>query len=447
MSTYTPITTTVLTSTASSVTFNSIPQNYTDLRIVISAKMNTTTGQLYMLFNGDGGTNYSRTMVWNNGTSYGSNRDSTYSTLNIDYYGIVSTDRFNTQILDLMQYSNTNITKNCLFRNVNTEYGNDVVAGLWNNTNAITQIVIYASQTLAIGSTFSLYGIAAGGGYATGGNTVTTDGTYWYHTFLSSGAFVPTRNLTNVDYLVVAGGGGGGRENFQSGSGGGGGAGGLRSTVTATGGGGSLESKLSLTANTSYQVIVGSGGAGYTGDAGTGSNGSDSVFSTITSAGGGGGGGGTSARTSGMAGGSGGGAASNTGTTTYGEGTANQGYRGGSGGGGLNNAPAGGGGGAGAVGGNSTSTDGGAGGAGVAVSISGSSVTYAGGGGGCSNSNSGAGGAGGAGGGGTGATYTSANATAGAANTGGGAGGSGNGGSSSASRAGGSGIVIVRYAV
>jgi hypothetical protein len=449
MSTYTPIASQTLGSTASSVTFSSIPQNYTDLVLITStaSDISADTNSMSCQFNSDTGANYSSTYLYGTGSSSAVSGRTANSTG--CFIGRHNPTEYGTGVTHFLNYSNSTTYKSVLSSggvasSLLIEYINT-----WRNTSPIRSMTItpISATTFDAGCTFNLYGIVSGGGYALGGDTVTTDGTYWYHTFLNSGAFVPTRNLTNVDYLVVAGGGGGGRENFQSGSGGGGGAGGLRSTVTATGGGGSLESKLSLTASTSYQVIVGSGGAGYTGDAGTGSNGSDSVFSTITSAGGGGGGGGTSARTSGMAGGSGGGAASNTGTTTYGEGTANQGYRGGSGGGGLNNAPAGGGGGAGAVGGNSTSTDGGAGGAGVAVSITGSSVTYAGGGGGCSNSNSGAGGAGGAGGGGTGATYTSANATAGAANTGGGAGGSGNGGSSSASRAGGSGIVIVRYAV
>jgi hypothetical protein len=94
---------------------------------------------------------------------------------------------------------------------------------------------------LSTGSTFYLYGVAKLGTepaispYATGGDTIMTDGTYWYHTFISSGTFTPQKAIS-CDYLVVAGGGGGGTLH-----GAGGGAGGLRSTVTATGGGGSLE--------------------------------------------------------------------------------------------------------------------------------------------------------------------------------------------------------------
>lgn len=80
-----------------------------------------------------------------------------------------------------------------------------------------------------------------------------------------------------LEYLVVAGGGGGGGTPAPNSSGGGGGgAGGFR---TGTG--------LSVAAGTNYTVTVGSGGAGQTGG---GSNGTNSIFSSITSTGGGGGG-------------------------------------------------------------------------------------------------------------------------------------------------------------
>ncbi len=79
----------------------------------------------------------------------------------------------------------------------------------------------------------------------------------------------------NVDFLVIAGGGSGGGQ-YQ---GGGGGAGGTRCTVDQTGGLGTLETVLSLLPSTNYTVTVGAGGPQATG---TGNNGSNSVFSTIT---------------------------------------------------------------------------------------------------------------------------------------------------------------------
>ena len=253
------------------------------------------------------------------------------------------------------------------------------------------------------------------------GGTITTSGSYTIHTFTSSGTLVVTGDGT-VDYLTVAGGGGGGKDDYSAGrGGGGGGAGGYRTASSFN------------VSSQSYTITVGAGGA--PGNV-TGTNGGDSVFSTVTSTGGGGGGGhSASANAQGSAGGSGGGGSNGQ---AGGAGTAGQGNTGGTGG---PDAPymGAGGGGASAVGASigSGQTAGGAGGAGTASSISGSSVTYAGGGGGGGGSGS-AGGAGGSGGGGAGSTTSTG--TSGTANTGG-----GGGGTRGTPGSGGSGIVIIRY--
>jgi hypothetical protein len=439
MSTRTPITSQVVTANVATVTFNSIPQNYTDL-ILISSPVSTTGTNTFLTlrYNEDSGSNYSSTIMRGNGSTTGGVSLSNTSVSYISYSNEVSTTAGRSIIITQLQnYSNSTTNKTSITRNNDSALITEEIISLWRNTSPITSITIdmdASGDTIAIGSTFNLYGIQEGGGYALGGDTVTTDGTYWYHTFLSSGAFIPSKILT-VDYLVVAGGGGGGSPRS-----GGGGAGGLRSTVTATGGGGSLETALSLTANTPYPVTVGAGGTGGTGGTGTGTNGGNSAFSTITSTGGGFGGIGSGSNSDGFGrvGGSGGGGAGNNGDRAGGSGTANQGFAGGTG---TDSAQygAGGGGGAGAVGASGTTSTGGNGGAGVAVAISGSSVTYAGGGGaGILSGTAGSGGSGGGGGGG-------APGTAGTANTGGGGGGST--GASGTGGAGGSGIVVVRYAV
>jgi hypothetical protein len=255
----------------------------------------------------------------------------------------------------------------------------------------------------------------------------------------TSGWVIPTSNAGTTgpytaNFLVIAGGGGTSRDN-----GGGGGAGGYRTSFNseASGGGGSSESSLALTVGQTYTIAVGGGGA--TGGSAHGANGDNSSISgtgitTITSTGGGGGGSRVEGQKNGRDGGSGGGGSYNVGST-YGNGTANQGYRGG--GNGNDNAPAAGGGGAGAVGANNGD---GSGGNGVASTISGSSVTRAGGGGGGTNSGSvppGGSGGGGAGG-------VSNDGVGGSTNTGGGAGGGGN--NSTTGSAGGSGVVILRVA-
>ena len=248
---------------------------------------------------------------------------------------------------------------------------------------------------------------------------------------------VSTTNTTpTVEYLVVAGGGGGGK---GGGGGGGGGAGGYR---TATG--------FSVTGGIPITVTVGGGGAGSTSTyTAGGNNGNDSVFSTITSTGGGYGSSansGTNYGSPGGSGGSGGGGAQRNASATGGVGntpstTPSQGNNGGNGSFSSNADAGGGGGGAGAVGASAAGlNDGGAGGIGLSSSISGTATYYAGGGGGSGNTNGAVGGTGGGGSGGGG----SGGSTAGTANTGGGGG--GNGSSAYNGSAGGSGIVVIRYA-
>ena len=270
---------------------------------------------------------------------------------------------------------------------------------------------------------------------ATGG-TVTTCGDFKIHTFNSDATFcvsaggLPSGSNT-VEYLVVAGGGGGGSPGTR---GGGGGGGGYR-----------FASCFSVTAQ-GYPITIGSGGA--VGD-GTPTSmtpstvapncGSNSVFSTITSAGGGRGGIGgfsTPGTVCGHGGGDGGsGGGGGTGCAQQGPvGTGNtppvsppQGNNGGLGAPGPQNNAGGGGGGAGAVGTASPSSGvGGAGGAGSNASPI-DSTLRAGGGGARGNTTDGLGGPGGGG---------DAPAGAGTVNTGGGGAGGG---------AGGSGIVILRY--
>jgi hypothetical protein len=422
---------------AASVTFNSIPQTgYTDLVIKVSART-TRTGfvndSLLVRFNGST-TGYSYRSVYgfagSAGSVSGSNNQATYA---LDAPSATA-NTFSNGELYVPNYTSSN------FKSVSVDSVSEdnsastpiaeLRAFLWSNTAAITSVGLFpeTGPLFAQHSTFSLYGVSALGvtptraPKATGGSIIQTDGTYWYHAFLSSGTFTPATALT-CDYLVVAGGGGGGDGINLVSQGGGGGAGGLRSTVTATGGGGSLESALSLASGTAYTVTIGAGGA-------SNAPGSNSVFSTITSSGGGRGKG-TSLLADGGSGGGG-----NNASTAGGTGTANQGFNGGAYNGGINTA--GGGGGAGAVGVTN-------GGAGVAISAfatttgTGVSNYYAGGGGGCGGSP----GTGGAGGGGNGGAITSAGSSA-TANTGSGGGGGGSN-TNNPGGAGGSGIVIVRY--
>jgi len=423
---------------SSTIEFTSIPQTYTDLKLVLSVRNSVDSADGVIEFNGSS-TNVGSRMIVGDGSNVASYID----TAN---YFAVSRSSYTASVFGNVEIYIPNYTSaNYKSFSIDSAPENNATGtslrmtwGLWSNSAAITSIKLTpggSTPTWVQYSTATLYGVAnantttGGSGKATGGNQVYTDGTYWYHIFRSDGTFTPSTAL-NVDYLVVAGGGGGGRASSagQSYGGGGGGAGGFRSTVTATGGGGSLESALAVTAQ-AYSITVGGGGAGGVGSPGAEAvSGSNSVFSTITSTGGGYG----SGSSGGAIGGSGGGGA------YAGElgkaGTTNQGYAGGNAGAftsGTSQGAGGGGGGAGAVGSNGTNGvgSGGAGGAGVATSISGSSVTYAVGGTGGSNS--------------TDNNGSSASVNTGTGGNAGGinAGGNANGGN------GGSGIVIIRHAV
>jgi hypothetical protein len=422
-----------LNASAASVTFSNIPQSgYTDLKVVASVRdtrSNVANG-LVIRFNGSSSSFTARVIEGDGSSAYsftdtqgltGENSSAT-STSNT----FASTDIYipNYTSSNNKSFSFDSVTEN----NATTAYA-DLGAGLWSNTAAITSVTLTSlnSASFVQYSTFSLYGLAAVGTEpviapkASGGNRIDYDGTYWYHVFNTTGAFVPQTGLS-CDALVIAGGGGGGAY-----SGGGGGAGGLLGFTSQ-----------SFAASTSYTVTIGSGGASggnSSGGTGYGSNGTDSQLGALTLvlAGGGGGSSKSGSSRAGQVGGSGGGGTNSF--TTGGAGTSGQGFAGG------NFASSGGGGGGGSA--EAGNTDGVyLGGDGVSTysswglaTVTGQNVSgtvfYAGGGDGDS-SGAATGGAGGGG----------AASTNGTTNTGGG-GGAWNGSGSAGN--GGSGIVIIRY--
>ena len=307
-STYNFIASQTLGSAASSVTFNSIPQTYTDLVCVTqntSLTNNPNYVYIYVQFNGDTGNNYSTTSLSGDGSSATSRRFTSRGDINLAYTASPNSTAPDTNILQIMNYSNTTTYKTALSRAGRANAGTDATVGLWRNTAAITSLVIgIGSDSFATGSTFTLYGIQAAAVSKAYGGTVTTDSTYTYHTFTSSGLFTTLAPIT-ADILVVAGGGGGG----YGGIGAGAGAGGLL-----------FQSGRVVNFLTSYTVTVGAGGPGANSSTGRGTNGNNSIFDTITGIGGGAGGG----ESTGASGGSGGGG------TPYGAGGSSQNYAGGS---------------------------------------------------------------------------------------------------------------------
>jgi hypothetical protein len=158
-STYTPIATTTLVSAAASYTFSSIPSSYTDLVLVINANITSGSEDAAIQFNGDTGTNYSRTVVFADSINGALSVRST-SQSRISVAGFSST--IGNAIIQVQNYSNTTTNKTALCRGNLTGQGTYAIAGLWRNTAAITSITVGTTgSTWTAGSTFTLYGIAA----------------------------------------------------------------------------------------------------------------------------------------------------------------------------------------------------------------------------------------------------------------------------------------------
>ena len=372
-------------------------------------------------------------------------------------------------IVAIADYANTSATNNITVGRNGVNIDGNTIDGTI-NVNGQVYTLVYVDATegwKTVSQTFNQITTAAY--VAATGGTVSCCGDYKIHTFTGPGTFTVTNvgnpfGSTTVDYLVVAGGGGGGGSQGGD-SAGGGAAGGFREgrqfapAYTAS----PLVAPTGLPVSVqAYPITVGSGGSGAPPACVSGTNGNNSVFSTITSAGGGYGGTFTAPRLApqslGNSGGSGGGGSGGTPSPRSG-GTGNtppvappQGQNGGIGGGPAPDNSGAGGGGAGGTGQpnavrtTSNPTNVAYGGVGVSTSISGSSTGYSGGGGGSSfpsiassNTNPASPFGGGLGG-------FSNNQTAGTANTGGGGGaGGGSPPGSYPGATGGSGIVIVRY--
>ena len=162
--TYEPITTQTLGSAQSTVTLSSIPSTYTDLVVVVSAAVASSSGDLLMTFNTDTSTNYSYTTITGNGSTPLSTRSANRNNIPCDYNGWLTTTLGNhICIISILNYTSTNVNKTALTRSSNASTGTDYNIGLWRSTAAINQIVFVnnSGSNFITGSTFTLYGIKA----------------------------------------------------------------------------------------------------------------------------------------------------------------------------------------------------------------------------------------------------------------------------------------------
>lgn len=151
--TYEPIATQTSNGSVSTITFSSIPSNYTDLVLSINAAGSGGSVDTTLRFNSDSGTNYSRHYF------YGSGGTMTTAT-NVNLTAIGSGMNV---IHNFMNYSNTNMFKTVLGNYWQSPSIMLTQALLWRSTTAINSIsisVVGGGQTFTNGSIFTLYGIA-----------------------------------------------------------------------------------------------------------------------------------------------------------------------------------------------------------------------------------------------------------------------------------------------
>lgn len=166
--TYTPIASTTLTGTSTSVVFSSIPATYRDLILVceyFTTDNNSGTRNTGLRINSDTGGNYNRVYAYGDGSSAASASESSVDNFKTNIIFNFNTGNRLVTIFNIMDYVATDKHKSVLYRSqlMGTGQGaTEMSAGRWANTSAVTSLTFFSTtNSLAIGSTFSLYGVIA----------------------------------------------------------------------------------------------------------------------------------------------------------------------------------------------------------------------------------------------------------------------------------------------
>jgi len=170
-STYTLISSQVLASSASSVTFSAIPATYTDLVLRCSIR-DTNTGALIgsttVTFNADTSAIYSVTKLIGNGSTASSSRQSGVASWSENYNGSnagVTTNTFSSIEIYIPNYTSTTSKSFSQFAATENNAASsgteiDAWAHLYRNATAISSIEIAAYANFQTASSFYLYGIS-----------------------------------------------------------------------------------------------------------------------------------------------------------------------------------------------------------------------------------------------------------------------------------------------
>jgi hypothetical protein len=165
---------TVLSSTASTVTFTSIPSTYKNLQIraIARSSSNGNLDDIAWRFNGDTGTNYSVHYLYANGDGsvYATNGTNASNAANVRIAGATAiSNAFGVGVIDIIDYSDTNKYKTIKTISGYDNNANDGSSQIffssssWRSTSAITSIDLFSGngggRVFLQYSHFALYGI------------------------------------------------------------------------------------------------------------------------------------------------------------------------------------------------------------------------------------------------------------------------------------------------
>lgn len=170
----TPIYTQTASGSAQTITFNNIPQFYTDLKLVLSMRTSNANTHDYvqMRFNGvNTGTLYSDTRLEANGSTAFATRDTNTNEMYFAFSAAGATataNTFSSAEVYIPNYTSSNFKQAVMdYANENNTAGITYIgltSGLFRSTNAIQSMSITSGNGIfTANSTFSLYGIIRSG--------------------------------------------------------------------------------------------------------------------------------------------------------------------------------------------------------------------------------------------------------------------------------------------
>jgi len=165
-----PIATTVVGSGgAANVEFTSIPSTYTHLQIRVLARSDRSAGVdiVSLRMNNDTGGNYADHLLYGDGSSAQTDRNTSASKINIQRLASdnLSASIFSGFVIDILDYANTNKYKTIRYLGGFDANGSGRIglgSGLWQSTSTITSLKFQGlefSSNYKEFTTFALYGI------------------------------------------------------------------------------------------------------------------------------------------------------------------------------------------------------------------------------------------------------------------------------------------------